>query len=337
MALDDNGGGAAGGAQGNGGAATAAGAQATDLLGTPAGASGENAAGSTGAAGQAGGQGAGQGAGQGEGQGEAALEAFYGQFSAEGAEGTPANRDWMRAKGFKDLDGLVKAHRAAEKAIHDSGRIKVPGEGASPEEIAAFNKAIGVPEKPEGYKLPEVKDADGNPVTLDSDRIAAITKIAHANGIAARALEPTLQAIAEAEALELATREGELVAKARAHADAWGTAKENNLAAINRAFEALGVTREESLQLRAAWGPERAMDVFAKLGNGIGEDTMIAGGGKQKFGLSGAEAQKALNDKRSDPAWTARVMQPGTPEQAEYNRLLEAVGAAADRQLQENG
>jgi hypothetical protein len=60
----------------------------------------------------------------------------------------PSNRDWLKAKGFKTLDDVAKSYREAEHAIRNGSKLVVPGDDAKPEEIAAFNKAIGVPEKP---------------------------------------------------------------------------------------------------------------------------------------------------------------------------------------------
>lgn len=53
---------------------------------------------------------------------------------------------------YKSIDELAKGHLEVVKLVGKKGVI-VPQENAPPEEIAKFNKAIGVPDKPEGYKL----------------------------------------------------------------------------------------------------------------------------------------------------------------------------------------
>lgn len=273
----------------------------------------------------------GGGGGDDDASGEGGDAAFLETLSAEGEGEEPSLRDWAKSAGVKDVNHMAKLLRENMKAVRDSGRIKVPGEGASAEEIATFQKAIGVPEKPEDYKLPVLKDAEGNDVEMNSDKLAAIATIAHKHGIPAMALEATLQEIAEADAIELSNSEGEIQRRAEAHAKKWGDKRAENTANINAAATALGLTREELLAARAAWGPERALDVFAKLGAGISEDTMVDGGTRTRFGVSGAEAQKQLDEKMGDREWAKKAAVPGTPQNAEYERLNNAIATDADR------
>lgn len=61
----------------------------------------------------------------------------------------------------KPLAEFVRANMTAARQKTE-GLVRVPGEGATPEEIAAYYKAIGVPEKPEDYGLkPPEKLPDG--------------------------------------------------------------------------------------------------------------------------------------------------------------------------------
>ena len=52
---------------------------------------------------------------------------------------------------MKDLKSLWGMYREMEGKFTSGGLIKVPGKDAKPEEVAAFHKALGVPEKPEDY------------------------------------------------------------------------------------------------------------------------------------------------------------------------------------------
>ena len=73
----------------------------------------------------------------------------------------------------------ISAHGEAIKKATE-GMVKIPGEGATPEEIAAYRKAHGVPETPDGYALtiPE-NDKEGFEAIAKEVKAAA-----HETGIA---------------------------------------------------------------------------------------------------------------------------------------------------------
>lgn len=314
MDLNDGAGGAAGGEGGDGGQGGAA-----DLIG----------GGDGGQGGGEGSQGGGEGGGDG-GQGGADPD-WYSQVSGDpGEDGEASLRDWLKASGVKDVGGLAKIARDNMKAAR-AGGIKVPGENATAEEISAYNKAIGVPDAPEGYKMPTVKDADGKELELSADKLSAIAASAHKHGIPAKALEGVLQDIADADAAALATAEGELARAAAKHAGTWGAEKDGKLAAIDAAAEALKLTKPEMLKMRAALGPERSLDLLAQIGLGISEDTLLKGG-KPKFMGDPKSSQARIDAMKADPKIRDKIFVPGTAEHTEYNRHLEVVAAAADRE-----
>lgn len=69
----------------------------------------------------------------------------------------------------------------------NSNRVKIPGEGAAPEEIAKFNKAFGIPDKPEGY---EYSAPEGVQISdLDKQVIEALRPFAHKTGLPAKTFQ----------------------------------------------------------------------------------------------------------------------------------------------------
>jgi hypothetical protein len=79
-------------------------------------------------------------------------------------------------KGYR---GTIKERDTlkAEYEGYKAKAIPIPGESSKPEEIAAFRKALGVPDKPEGYtyKLP-----DGTPEdTLSADEMKKVLELVH--------------------------------------------------------------------------------------------------------------------------------------------------------------
>jgi len=61
------------------------------------------------------------------------------------------DREMKRLERMTDPEGIYGSYREIEARLHQGGLVKVPGENATEAEIAAYRKALGVPEKPEGY------------------------------------------------------------------------------------------------------------------------------------------------------------------------------------------
>jgi hypothetical protein len=76
---------------------------------------------------------------------------------------------------FKSVDDLGKSYLELERKLGKS--IVMPGEGATAEDVAAFRKAIGTPEKPEDYKLEKVELP--NNVELDGEWEKELRELAH--------------------------------------------------------------------------------------------------------------------------------------------------------------
>ncbi len=250
-------------------------------------------------------------------------------LEAEG-EHSP-NRDFAKAKGWKTPDDAVRSYREAERALRDGGKVKVPTDKSSAEEISAWRKAIGVPDEPKGYEFKAPNDADGNPIALDSTALDRIAAKAHETGIPKVALEAVVGEYVQAQLDELAATEADL----KKAADDWvkkqGAQADDKVAAVKAAVREFNMTRSEQLALRAALGAERSLEIMAKIGEGLAEGTLIDGGGKRFNGMSGEAAQARLNAKMQDRDWSDKARVPGTAENAEYKRLNDAIGAEADR------
>jgi hypothetical protein len=80
---------------------------------------------------------------------------------------------------FPTIGELGKAYKALEGKIGKT--LALPGKDATPEEKAAFRKALGVPDKPSDYKLGDLKLPEK--FTLNKARQAELLKIAHVVGM----------------------------------------------------------------------------------------------------------------------------------------------------------
>jgi hypothetical protein len=142
------------------------------------------------AAGEGGEGGGGGGGGQVGGGETVAYVGADGSF-AEGWHARPEFAEFKGIERYKTVPELAKAYREAELKLSQrpAEGIRVPGADAKPEEIAAYRKAIGVPEDPKGYVFKPEKIPDG--VTFDEKRAGEVAELMHQHGVplaAAKAL-----------------------------------------------------------------------------------------------------------------------------------------------------
>ncbi|NBW07962.1 MAG: hypothetical protein EBR82_08040 [Caulobacteraceae bacterium] len=150
------------------------------------------------------------------------------------------NADDLKAlERFPDEGALYKAFRDTQTALRESGRIKIPGENATPEEVAAYRKAMGVPDGPDGYKV-SVKPPEGyEPTDADKTFLDTATKKLHEAGAPPQFVDlmHELYFGGVANSLsELEARYDDSALKAdKALTDLWGSRKTENVAYANAA------------------------------------------------------------------------------------------------------
>lgn len=260
-------------------------------------------------------------------------------ISAEGGDAdNPSNRDWVKSLGVKDLDGLAKIARDNQKAAR--GKLTVPGENATPEEVAAYRAAIGVPDKPEGYEfaLPEGVTED----MLDQDLIGPLREQALAAGVPAAGFKALAEGVVKNQLEELAAYERGENDDRDAKLREWGKDKDQKLADVNAAARALGLTRSDLAGMQrglalAAGGKDgrgsgRMLDILQKLGAGMAEDALIGGGGARRFGVTGPEAQAEIDKLRADPDFSAKLFAKDPAAETRWNTLNAAVAAHRDQE-----
>ena len=221
------------------------------------------------------------------------------------AFGADYNGPLSTAKTFGDVDKMLKDSMAAARAKTE-GLIKVPGADAKPEEIAAYRKAIGVPEKPDeyGHALPEgIKEEQ-----LNKEQLAAWKGKLHAAGIPKAQAETIIneylseqaktiadtnaqfQKGLEMEKQELAKRFPEIdktVAAVKALANKPGVPDSLKAAIAKGAFDPTNTA--------AFWGAD-ALETLAWAAKVAGEDGTKGGGGGST-GMTIAEAKTIMSDK----------------------------------------
>lgn len=91
------------------------------------------------------------------------------------------------AERFTDVNGLVQGLVDLKKKVSDGSRVKIPGEGASEEDIGQFRKALGVPETVDGYQIQPPENYEW--VDADQEMFDAVAPIAHKYNISNEALQ----------------------------------------------------------------------------------------------------------------------------------------------------
>ena len=237
-------------------------------------------------------------------------------------------RNWAAAKGWKDPAAVVESAYNLEKLIgfDRAGRtLVVPKDDAPPEEWAKFSKALGVPETPDGYKLP-VPEGD----TGEFAKVAA--QMMHKAGIPPREATAlaaqwndymTQQASqAQAQQAQAADREfGEVVAS-------WGPEAEANLELGKRAaaqfIPAANAQERQQLlsKIEGAVGTATMLKMFAAIGKGLGEHKVVDAGGGASFGMSPAEANAKIQSLKGDREWVAKYLSGDRAKIDEMQRLI---------------
>lgn len=87
-----------------------------------------------------------------------------------------AQQFWSR---YADPSLATKGVLNLQQSLSAGGRVKLPGENATPEELAEYAKAMGIPEAPDKYNI-TAQPAKGYEVTeADKELIGGVTKELH--------------------------------------------------------------------------------------------------------------------------------------------------------------
>lgn len=113
----------------------------------------------------------------------------------EGTETTTDNLGWesipedlrnsTELKAFEKGKTPALAKSYIELSKSASGKVKIPTDKSTPEEVAKFNLAIGVPEKADGYKvkMPELTEQDKQMgITFNPEAAKGFLDVAHKAG-----------------------------------------------------------------------------------------------------------------------------------------------------------
>ena len=192
------------------------------------------------------------------------------------------------SKFEKGIPDLSKAYAELEKKLGQA--VTVPNEKATEEEKARYRKAIGVPEKPEDYKLEKVE----LPAGFDADEAmqGEFLKVAHgvnlstaqANAIHGWYMKTIGEQVKEAQVLVKTTTEEATAAVHKKH----GVDSEAAITYMERGFKHFATPELAGLLKITGLGNHPEMvDLFIKAGKLVNETPFVDGsrGERQESGV----------------------------------------------------
>jgi hypothetical protein len=247
------------------------------------------------------------------------------QTAADWTSGLPEDlRGYVQNKGFKDPGAVADSYRNLEKLIGGGPEsiIKLPKNG-DPEATRAVLQKLGLPEKADGYALPQPKEGQGSP-----EFIKWAQGVFHEAGLTQKQAEAVvskwneLQGNTTKAALEAETAKNQQ--EAEALKKEWGAAYNDNAAMVDQAAETFGMNEQQLLKLKEVMGPAAAMKFLHNIGSKLGEAKFVgAESGGQGFNkaLSPAAAKDRIQALTADPAFSKRYIEGDVEARAEMERL----------------
>lgn len=250
-------------------------------------------------------------------------------------------KNYVNTRGLADKDpstaflDAAKAHREAQAyiGVPKEQLLKLPKEDATPEEWDAVHERLGWSKNADDYKLDGLKYADGTDVPDGfKDFVRARASELHLSPTATTKFAEEL--IKHNESGTAAKTADETAASTKAMEQlrqSWGANFEANKVIADNAYVAIAAAAgfdqptitKAIQQLGAAAGKAEVMQMLLAVGQKIGEDKFIGGGGPGgNLGPRNAEQAVArITELKADETWVKRYLAGGTAENKEMNDL----------------
>lgn len=252
-----------------------------------------------------------------------------------------ATKSYVNTRGLADKDAsaafleTAKAHLEAQAyiGVPKEQLLKLPKEDAAPEEWDAVYERLGYSKNADDYKLEGLKYADGTDVADGfKDFVRARASELHLSPAATTKFAEEL--IKHNESGTAAKTADEQAASTKAMEQlrqSWGANFEANKVIADNAYAAMmsaagydQTTMTKAIQqLGAVTGKAEVMQMLLAVGQKLGEDKFVGGGGPGgNLGPRNAEQAVArITELKADETWVKRYLAGGTAENKEMNDL----------------
>lgn len=241
-----------------------------------------------------------------------------GAFKSEWTKSLPADlQDYAGSLGkYPNVTELLRGFGNAQKVIGSKGQpMKPPGPDAKPEELAAWNKLVGVPDTPDGYgiKKPE-KMPEG--VEWNEEQVKEFSGLAHKLGLTPTQAQALLAWDTERAGKGVSKGKGEIEAYISNQREdlkkSWGDKFDNNVERARLAAGLLGLDANDP-EISNSAKMIKALHAASQL---ISEDKFPSSS-NAGAGLTGEEQAEDIRRNPNNPLHAAFHGKEGPQRQAE--------------------
>ena len=186
------------------------------------------------------------------------------------------------------VDALAKGFIETKKLV--GKKLEAPGSDATPEQLTAWRKTVGAPDKPEGYYNDSLKSyrPESVPETMwDAESEKKFLAVAHKHSLPPAAVKEIMDYYGGSLAAGVAKMEADGAAQQVAEKanlqKAWGADYDANSALALRVAQTVGLDGKEFIR------DAQTAIAFAKLGKLFSEDRLVAG---EPAGISGGVRER---------------------------------------------
>ena len=226
------------------------------------------------------------------------------------------------AKDYKDTLSKYKSVPDMAKALANANqligkKLGVPNEKSSPEELAAFRRAMGVPDSLEEYKF--APDALPEGMTWSDDMAKPYAEIAHKHGIPPSAMKELVAQHAKTEMFKMeaiqATFEKQRTEAVQTLQKEWGTDFGKNIGLAKQAAKLAGVDANSH-----GFSDPEVVRGFVRMAQMMSEDKVGRSMGGTEFMTGAARAKDIMSN--PDNTWHKRYMEGDREAAALVTSLL---------------
>lgn len=218
-------------------------------------------------------------------------------------------------KNFKSVPDMAKALANANALI--GKKLGVPNEKSSPEEVAAFRRAMGVPESLEEYKFAPESLPEG--MTWNDDMAKPYAEIAHKHGIPPAAMKELVAQHAKTEAFKMeaiqATYEKQRTEAVQTLQKEWGNDFGKNIGLAKQAAKMAGVDANSH-----GFSDPEVVRGFVRMAQMMSEDKVGRSMGGTEFLTGTARAKDIMSNPEN--VWHKRYMEGDREAAALVTSLL---------------